>query len=436
MKGHIRGHIGATGPADSEHAPMPLTDTAIRKAKSSDKVQRLFDGGGLYLEITVNGARYWRLKYRHSGKEKRLALGVYPGVTLAAARDAREKARALLRIGKDPSIERKADKLRSGIVAGNTFKAVGDDWLAVRAHGWTPLQSKKEKGRLENHAYPWIGALPISEVGVSEIRPLLDRLVKAAHLEQAHRLREQLSRVFRHGVANEKASRDPAHDLGDSLPARVYRRFPTITDPAKVAELLRAIDGFGGTFPVRCALQLAPLLFVRPGELRSAEWNEVDLNHASGPQWRIAPARRKLKKAVKEHPDTQPHVVPLSSQAVSILRDLHALTGRGRFLFPGARNPRMPMSENTINAALRRLGYDKNSMTGHGFRHMASTLLNEMGHNKDAIERQLSHKEPGVSGVYNLAELLPERVKMMQQWADYLDTLKQGGNVIPIKRKA
>ena len=414
---------------------MPLTDTAIRKAKPSDKVQRLFDGGGLYLEITPAGGRYWRLKYRHTGKEKRLAIGVYPAVTLAAAREGREKARAQLRAGKDPSTERKADRLRTNIAVGNTFQAVGDDWLAVRAHGWTPLQSKKERGRLANHAYPWIGALPIAEVGVSEIRPLLDRLVKAGHLEQAHRLREQMSRVFRHAVANEKAMRDPAHDLGDSLPSRVYRRYPTITDPAKVAELLRAIDGFGGTFPVRCALQLAPVLFVRPGELRAAEWKEIDLAHKSGPRWSIAPARRKLKKAAKEHPDTQPHIVPLSRQAVAILRELHALTGRGTYLFPGARNPKVPMSENTINAALRRLGYDKNAMTGHGFRHTASTLLNEMGHNKDAIERQLSHKEPGIAGVYNLAELLPERKKMMQAWADYLDGLRAGGKVTPIQRK-
>lgn len=414
---------------------MPLTDTALRKAKATDKVQRLFDGGGLYLEITPTGGRYWRLKYRHNGKEKRLALGVYPGVTLAAAREAREKARGILRAGKDPSIEKRADKLRSGIVAGNTFQAVGDDWLTVRGHGWTPLQLKKERGRLVNHAYPWIGALPISEVGVVEIRPLLDRLVKAGHLEQAHRLREQLSRVFRHGVANEKATRDPAHDLGDSLPSRVYRRYPTITDPAKVAELLRAIDGFGGTFPVRSALQLAPLLFVRPGELRAAEWKEIDLDHAGGARWSIAPARRKLKKAAKEHPDTQPHFVPLSVQAVAILRELKQLTGRGRYLFPGARDPKMPMSENTINAALRRLGYDKNAMTGHGFRHMASTLLNEMGHNKDAIERQLSHKEPGVAGVYNLAELLPERIEMMQAWANYLDSLRAGGKVTPIRSK-
>lgn len=402
-----------------------LTAVAVSKAKPGPKAQRLFDGGGLYLEVMPTGARYWRMKYRHGGKEKRLAFGVYPEVTLAKARDERGKARDILAGGRDPSAVNKAEKLRKGIATGNTFKSVGDDWLAVKAHGWTPLQHDKEKGRLTNHAYPWIGALPVGELGVAEVRPLLDRLVKAGHLEQAHRLREQISRVFRHAVANEKASRDPAHDLRDSLPARVYRRYATITDPAKVAELLRVIDGFGGTFPVRCALRLAPLLFVRPGELRGAEWGEIDLDHSGGPRWSIAPARRKLKKAAKEHPDAQPHIVPLSSQAVAILAELKPLTGRGRYLFPGARNPKRPMSENTINAALRRMGYDKNAMTGHGFRHMASTLLNELGHNRDAIERQLSHKEPGVAGVYNLAELLPERQKMMQVWSDHLDALRR-----------
>lgn len=403
---------------------MKLTDTAIRRLKPGTRSAKIFDGGGLYLEVTPSGARYWRLKYRYAGKEKKLALGVYPRVTLADARKGRESARTLLADGRDPGAVSKAEKLRRGVASGNTFKAVGDDWLTVKAHGWTALQHKKEKGRLVNHAYPWIGALPVAELGVAEIRPLLDRLVKAGHLEQAHRLREQMSRVFRHAVANEKASRDPAHDLRDSLPARVYRRYATITDPLKVAELLRAIDGFSGTFPVRCALQLAPLLFVRPGELRGAEWSEIDLDHPAGPRWSIAPARRKLKKAAKEHPDTPPHIVALSSQAVTILGELKPLTGRGRFLFPGARSPKRPMSENTVNAALRRLGYDKHAMTGHGFRHLASTLLNELGHNKDAIERQLSHKEAGVAGVYNLSELLPERKQMMQAWGDYLDIVR------------
>lgn len=279
-----------------------LTTVAVSKAKSGAKLARLFDGGGLYLEVTPSGGRYWRMKYRYGGKEKRLAFGVYPAVSLAKAREERHKARELLATGRDPAAVSKAEKLRREVVTGNTFKAVGDDWLAVKAHGWTPLQHRKELGRLVNHAYPWIGALPVAELGVAEIRPLLDRLVRAGHLEQAHRLREQMSRVFRHAVANEKASRDPAHDLRDSLPSRVYRRYATMTDPTKVAELLRAIDGFGGTFSVRCALQLAPLLFVRPGELRGAEWIEIDIEHPSGARWSIPPARRKLKKPRRNIP--------------------------------------------------------------------------------------------------------------------------------------
>lgn len=414
---------------------MSLTNAACLNAKKAEKTRRLFDAGGLYLEVSTTGARYWRVKYRHLGKEKRLALGVYPEVTLAEARMARDKARAVLKTGRDPSAQRKADKLRSDLTSGNTFKLVAVDWLAVRADGWTALQHKKERGRLVNHAYPWIGELPISELGVLEIRPLLDRLVRAGHVEQAHRLREQLSRVFRHAISNEKAVRDPAHDLRDSLPARVYKRYATITDPKKVGQLLRVIDGYSGTFPVRCALKLAALTFVRPGELRAAEWSEFDFSHAGGALWTIPPARRKLKKAVKEHPDTSPHWVPLSAQVVAILRELQPVTGSGRFLFPGARSPRRCMSENTINAALRNLGYDKEAMTGHGFRHMASTLLNEMGYDKDAVERQLSHKEPGVAGIYNLAKLLPERRRIMQAWANCLDRLRNDGNIVPMKRK-
>lgn len=414
-----------------------LTAISVSKLKPGPKPIRVFDGGGLYIEVMPNGSRYWRMKYRHGGKEKRLALGVFPRVSIVEARKRHGEKRAILEGGRDPLLVQKADKLRKSFAAGDTFKAIGDDWLAIKAHDWTPLQLKKEKGRLERHAYPWIGALPVTEVGVPEVRPLLDRLVKAGHLEQAHRLREQMSRVFRHGVALQKCNSDPAHALADVLPARVYKRYATMTDPIKVAELLRAIDGFSGTMPVRCALQLAPLVFVRPGELRAAEWSEIEFDHRGGPRWCIAPARRKLKKAAKEHPDAQPHIVPLSTQAVAILNELKPLTGRSKFVFPGVRDRKRPMSENTINAALRRMGYDRDAMTGHGFRHMASTLLNELGHRKEAIERQLSHKEPGVAGVYNLAELLPERTTMMQAWADHLDALRSPVmKVVPFKRMA
>jgi integrase len=410
-----------------------LTDLAARTAKPQTKSYRLFAGGGLYLEVTPQGAKYWRLKYRIAGREKRLALGVYPEVTLRDATNRRDEHRNALRAGRDPSAERQADKVRRKVAADNSFETVAREWLDVKAHEWTRRQHEKERDRLQNHAFPWIGKLPIADIGVTELRPILSRLVKRGHLEQSHRLRHQLSRVFRYAVATERSGRDPAADLRDTLPARSKQNYAAITDPAKVGELLRAIDAFGGTFPTACALKLAALWFARPGEIRAAEWAEFNLE---GAQWTIPPARRKLKKAQKDNPNTPPHIVPLSKQAISILRELHPLTGAGCYLFPGARDTRRPMSDNTINAALRRLGYDKETMTGHGFRHLASTRLNELGWNADVIERQLSHKEPGVRGVYNKAEHLPERRKMMQAWADYLDGLRTGANVIRIRRSA
>lgn len=377
------------------------------------------------MEVMPNGGKYWRMKYRHAGREKRLAIGVYPQISLKRALVERDRARLALYEDRDPSGERKMAKLKARTAADDSFKNVAEEWLDVRASGWTKKQLDKERARLKNHAYPWIGRLPIADVGVIEIRPLLLRLVKRDCIEQAYRLREQLSRIFRFAVATERAERDPAHDLRDTLPARPILNYAHIIVPEEVGGLMRAIEAFSGTFTVACALKLAPLWFVRPGELRAAEWSEFDLEGLH-PTWTIPPTRLKLKKSAKEDPKTAPHLVPLSRQAVAILKELKPLTGNQRYLFPGIRNRRRPMSENTINASLRRLGYDKDTMTGHGFRHMASTLLNEMGFRGDAIERQLGHKEPGVRGIYNKAEHLPERRRMMQAWADYLDKLREG----------
>ena len=412
---------------------MPLTDTAIRKAKPADKPQRLFDGGGMYLEVSPAGGKLWRLKYRYGGKEKRLALGAYPETSLADARERRDAARKLLAQGVDPGEQRKAVKAAGEERAANSFEVIAREWLAVKQPEWTPGQYGKERDRLENHAFPRIGALPIANIGVAEIRPLLVHVVKQGHIEQAHRLRHQLSRVFRFAIATERASRDPAHDLRDTLPARQPKNHPTITDPKQVGELMRAIDGFTGTFPVKCALQLAPLWFCRPGEIRMAEWAHFDLD-SEHPIYAVPPINRKLKKAAKESPQTPPHIIPLSLQALEILRELHQLTGRGRYLFPGARDPTRHMSDGAINAALARIGY-KGIITGHGFRHMARTLLGEMGWSAEALERQLSHKEPGVAGVYNKAQHLPERRKIMQAWAEYLDGLRSGGSVVAITRR-
>lgn len=413
----------------------PLTDVAARNAKPREKPYKLAAGGGLYLEVMPAGARYWRLKYRFAGREKRLAIGVYPEVSLKVAATERDNARALLRSGRDPSADKQAGKLRAKLSADNSFESIAREWLDVKAHGWTERQLLKERARLEKHAFPWLGKQPIDDISVVQLRPVLLRITKAGHLDQAHRLQQQLSRIFRFAIASERAQRDPAADLRDILPSHTKTNLAHITSPFEVGELLRAIDSFNGTFTVLCALQLASLTFARPGEIRGAEWEEIDFD---AEQWAIAPNRRKLKKALKENPNTPPHVVPLSRQAMELLRELSALTGNGKYVFPSARGASRSISENTLNAGLRRMGYDSNTMTAHGFRHTASTLLNEQGiWSKDAIERQLSHKEPGVGGVYNKAELLPERRKMMQAWADYLDTLRASdGNVVSIvKRK-
>ncbi|WP_374383935.1 tyrosine-type recombinase/integrase [Thermomonas sp.] len=410
---------------------MPLSDLAIRKTKPSAKPVKLTDGGGLYLLLRPDGGRWWRLDYRRpvTGKRNTVSLGTYPEVGLADARGRRDDARKQLAAGIDPGEHRKAEKAVGRDQAANSFEVVSREWLAVRKPGWTDKNFDKEQGRLEKHAFPYIGGRPVASLGVSDIRPLIERLSKAGHLEQAHRLRFQLSRIFKFAVATERADRDPAADLSEVLPSRrdmVKQRYPTITDPERVGDLLRAIDGFSGTFPVACALKLAPMWFCRPGEIRMAEWTHFDLEGPS-PTYRVPPANRKLRKKEKEHPDTPPHVIPLAKQAVVILLELQKFTGRDRYLFPGARDAKRHMSDGAINAALARIGF-KEEMVGHGFRHMASTRLREMGWPREVVEAQLSHKVGGTEGVYNMAEYLPKRREMMQAWADYLENLKSNSN--------
>lgn len=405
-------------------ASMPLTDTAIRKAKPDGKQKKLSDTGGLYLLLRPDGARYWRLDYRRPVTKSRntLSLGVYPDVGLAEARTRRDEARKLLASGADPGLRRKAEKSAGIERAANSFEFVAREWLAIREHEWTPRQHEKERARLEKHVFPWVGEKPIADLGVGEVRPLIERLAKLGHLEQAHRLRFQLSRIFQFAVATERAERDPAADLRAVLPRRNKKNFATITDPGRVSELLNAIEGFKGTFPVACALRLAPLWFCRPGEIRMAEWSHFQLD-GDQPIYSIPPSNRKLRKADKENPQTPPHIVPLSRQSISILKELRPLTGQGRYLFPSARDAKRHMSDGAINAALARIGF-KGELVGHGFRHMASTMLREAGWPADVVERQLAHKEPGIAGIYNKAEHMPERKRMMQAWADHLDELK------------
>ena len=401
-----------------------LTDAKLRALKPRGKLYRLADAAGLCIEVHPSGARYWRFRYRHAGKAKMLSLGVYPAVSLADARERLEDARRLLGSGIDPSAQRRQDKLTAQFAVVNGFEPVAREWLAGRGKLADTTRAKTE-WMLETHVFPWIGKRPVGEVTAPELLAVLRRLESLDKLETAQRVKQICGQVFRYAIATGRAERDPAADLRGALKTKKTRHHAAITDPAKVGELLRAIDGFSGGVVVASALKFAPLVFVRPGELRKAEWGEFDLDNA---EWRI-PAERMKMRAM--------HIVPLSEQAVAILRELQPLTGHGRYVLPSIRSPRDPMSENTVTAALRRLGYTGDEMTGHGFRSMASTMLHEQGWNTDVIERQLAHAERNrVKAAYNHAEYLPERRKMMQAWADYLDGLRAGASVVSIKRKA
>ena len=400
---------------------MPLSDAAVRNAKAREKTYRIADAKGMYLEVTPAGGKYWRLKYRFDGKEKRVAFGVYPDVSLAQARERCVEARKHLANRIDPGVMKQVGKAATE----NSFEAVAREWHVKFSPGWVTHHAEKIIRRLEREVFPWLGARPIGEINAPELLAVLRRIEARGALDTAHRVHQNCGKVFRYAVATGRAQRDPSGDLRGAIPPAQEHHHPTITEPKRVGELLRAIAGYSGSYITRGALQLAPLVFVRPGELRKAEWSEFDLDQA---EWRI-PGHKMKMKAV--------HIVPLSSQAISILRELHPLTGIGRYVFPGARGNDRHMSENTINAGLRRLGYAVGDMTGHGFRSMASTLLNEQGWNRDAIERQLAHAErDDIRAAYNYAEHLPERRKMMQAWADYLDNLKAGAVVIPIPRRA
>ncbi len=405
---------------------MPLTDIAARKAAPRAKPFKLADGGGLYLEVMPTGAKYWRMKYRHGGKEKRLALGVYPDVSLIAARAAREDARKLLANGTDPGAVRKAikaERIEAAAVAADTFEAVAREWMARQ--DVAEVTANKTRWILETCLFPEIGNRPIAAVTARELLDALRKVEATGKLETAKRAKIKAGQVFRYAVLEGKATSDPTTALRKALKAPTGKHHAAVTDPIKIGELLRAIDGFTGQPATLAALKLAPLVFVRPGELRQAEWVEFDLD---GAIWRIPGEKMKMGAA---------HLVPLSSQAVAILRELHPLTGAGRYLFPGLRTASRPMSENTVNAALRRLGYGNEEMTGHGFRSMAATRLNEMGWNADAIERQLAHAESNkVREAYtHAAQYLDDRTRMMQAWADYLDGLRAGGDVVAFKRK-
>ena len=394
-----------------------LTETQIRGARPKRRPYKLRDGSGLYLLITPADARLWRLRYKLQGRESMVGLGTYPATSLKAARARRAELRGALEAGRDPAAERRAERAS----CSNTFEAIAREWLGKQS--FAPKTSKKAVWTFEDLLFPYIGSRPIAALTAPELLGVLRRLERRGKHETAHRAKQRVGQVIRYAIATGRAERDPTGDLRGALaPVKVTNR-AAVTDPREVAQLLRAIDGYRGHSVVEAAFKFAPLVFVRPGELRAAEWSEIDLEAA---EWRIAAHRMKMRRA---------HLVPLSRQAVAVLHEIESLTGRGRYVFPSPRSSQRPLSDNAITAALRRMGYTGDQMSWHGFRAMASTLLNELGFPPDVIELQLAHQERNeVRAAYNRAQRLEERRKMMQGWADYLDGLRGGGdNVVPFK---
>lgn len=395
---------------------MLLTDVKARTAKFQDKPYKLSDSGGLFLLINPSGSKYWRLKYRFDGKEKLLAIGVYPHISLAEAREKKDQAKKQIASGVDPSVFKKTSKqfIKMG-VEGN-FEFVAREWFIKNSRHWTPKHGKLVIRRLENYIFPWLGSRQIAEISPAQLLDTLRRIEYKGALETAHRVHQICGQIFRYAVATGKANRDPTGDLRGALPPKKIKHYASIIEPIKIGELIRAINGYDGFFVTKCALRLAPLVFVRPGELRKAEWSEIDLQKA---EWNISAEKMKMR---------QPHLVPLSTQTIAILKEVYPLTGAGKYVFPSILSNKRPMSDNTINAALKRLGYSSEEITGHGFRAMARTLLDEiLGFRPDIIEHQLAHavKDP-LGRAYNRTSHLQIRREMMQKWADYLDELVKG----------
>ena len=395
---------------------MPLSDTQCKTAKPKEKSYKLTDEKGLYLLVATTGGKWWRFNYRFEQKHKTLSMGTYPDTSLKQAREKRDEARKLVAAGVDPGVNRKATKAAKAGVITNSFEIVAREWHTKQSASWTPSHSEKTIRRLERDLFPWLGHLPISAITAPEILETLRRIEDRGAVETAHRVHQNCGQIFRYAIATGRASHNPAPDLKGALPPVKQTHLAAITDPKAIGDLLRAIDSYQGFLVTKCALRLAPLLFVRPGELRAAEWAEFDLD---GAEWNIPAERMKMR---------EPHLVPLCSQAIAILQELYPLTGTGRYVFPSARTNQRPMSDNAILAALRRMGFTKDEMSGHGFRAMARTILDEVLQVRpDFIEHQLAHAVRDPNGrAYNRTAHKAERHKMMQLWADYLDQLKDG----------
>lgn len=415
---------------------MALTDTAIRTAKPKDKAYKLYDERGLYLQVTPNGGKWWRFKYQFNGKEKLLSLGTYPEVPLAGrwqdpetkkiwidgARDKREKARELIACDIDPSENRKAHKKTKDGNLANSFEVVAREWLVTKMQNKSEGYQKNVLRRFELYLFPWIGNRPISDINAPELLAVVKRIENQNKVETAYRTLQATGQVLRYAVQTGRALRDVTGDLRGALTPSVTKHMPAFTEPNQVAELMRAIDGFTGTLTVQTALRLAPLVFVRPSELRKAKWTDIDLDAS---EWRYLVTKTNTE-----------HIVPLSTQAIKLLNDIKPLSGSGEFVFQGGHNPDKAMSEAAINAALRRMGYDtKTQITGHGFRAMARTILHErLNIDPHIIEHQLAHSVPdNLGNAYNRTRFLDQRKVMMQQWADYLDEIKMGAKIMPFK---
>ncbi len=399
---------------------MSLTAIAVRNAKPADKAYKLGDGGGMFLYVTPGGQRYWRLAYRFEGKHKLLAFGVFPDVSLADARERRDQARRLLAKGIDPGQQAKLDKIAASLAAANTFGAVADEWLEkAEKDGLSPVTLKKNRW-LVKQIRPSLGKRPIADIGAPELLLALRKVETTGRHDTAQRLRSTCGQIFRYAIVTARAERDVSADLKGALVSHKVTHRAAVLTPEAVGALLRAIDTFEGHALTTTALKLLPHVFVRPGELRFAEWTEFDFDKAI---WTIPAHKTKMRRI---------HRVPLSRQVIEIIETIETDSDFSPYLFPSLRSVERPMSENTINAALRRMGYAKDEMTGHGFRAMASTLLNEMGQwNPDAIERQLAHAETNsVRRAYMRGEYWDERVRMMQHWSDYIDQLRDGAKIL------
>ena len=394
--------------------PTALTSLAVKQAQPAGKTKRLYDERGLYLEISPAGGKWWRLKYRFAGKEKRLSLGVYPDISLKEARAARDEARRLIAQGVDPSARRKEIRRQRVVDAENSFEVVAREWFQKQAPIWSDIHQKNVISKLEKNIFPYLGHNTVAAVSAPNLLRVLRKIEERGAIETAHRTLSICGQVFRYAIATARAERDVAADLKGALPPVKRKHLPAIVDPERLGALLLEIDGYSGTLPVQCALKLAPLVFLRPGELRKAKWSDINLDDAT---WSFI-----VRKTMT------PLIIPLARQSVEILRELEPVSGRHEYVFPNGRSPTRPMSENAVLAALRRLGIPKDEMCGHGFRATARTILDEqLGFRPELIEHQLAHKVRDPLGrAYNRTQFLEQRQNMMQVWADYLDDLRDG----------